>query len=46
MTLEFFQLFIRGNITLTRTSVPIHTSRRKDMKYGDYKINKTYRIID
>jgi len=35
MTLEFFQ-FIRGNITLTRTSVPNYTSRRKDMKYGDY----------
>ena len=33
MTLELLQ-FIRDNNTLTRTSIPHHTSRRKDMKYA------------
>jgi len=33
MTLEFLE-FIRDNNTLTRTSVPNHTSHRKDMKYA------------
>ena len=33
MTLELLQ-FIRDNKTLTRTSVPNHTSHRKDMKYS------------
>ena len=33
MTLECLQ-FIRDNNTLTRTSVPNHTSHRKDMKYA------------
>ena len=33
MTLEFLQI-IRDNNTLTRTSVPQHTSHRKDMKYA------------
>ena len=32
MTLELLQ-FIKDNNTLTRTSVPNHTSHRKDMKY-------------
>ena len=36
MTLEFVQ-FIRDNTTPTRTSVPIHTSHRKDMKYASIK---------
>jgi len=33
MTLELLQ-FVRDNNTLTRTSVPTHTSHRKDMKYA------------
>jgi len=33
MTLECLQ-FIRDNNTITRTSVPNHTSYRKDMKYA------------
>ena len=32
-TIEFLQ-FIRDNNTLTRTSIPNHTSHRKDMKYA------------
>jgi len=32
MTLDILQ-FIRDNNTLTRTSAPHHTTRRKDMKY-------------
>jgi len=43
MALEFLQ-FKRDNTTLTMTSVPNHTSHRKDMKYGIDYINTKYRI--
>ena len=45
MPLAFLQ-FIRDNNTLTRTSVPTHTSYRKDMKYALIISIKKYRIID
>ena len=43
MTLELLQ-FIRDNNTLTRTSIPHHTSRRKDMTYALIRSIKKYRI--
>jgi len=46
MTLELLQFIRDNNFTLTRTSVPTHTSHRKDMKYGIDWINTTYRLTD
>jgi len=43
MTLEFLQ-FIRDNNTLTRTSIPNHTSHRKDTKHALIKSSNTMRI--
>ena len=45
MTLELLQ-FIRDKHTLTWTSVPNHTSQRKDMKYGIDQINKNTEILN